>query len=178
MIRNIRHTGIVVDDLMKSLEFYTQKLGFEVSNRMDESGPFIDKILGFNNIMLKTVKMTLHDGQMVELLDFTSHKKEDIEKHINDIGPTHLAFTVDDLDAIYIDFINNGYQVRTYPEYHQYIESIHNKNTQYKLTKPALEVLSIIAFKQPISKMDIESIRGVDSIGVIKTLLDKDLIMI
>ena len=73
---------------------------------------------------------------------------------------------------------NNGYQVRTYPEYHQYIESIHNKNTQYKLTKPALEVLSIIAFKQPISKMDIESIRGVDSIGVVRTLLDKDLIMI
>ena len=108
MIKNIRHTGIVVDDLTKSLEFYTQKLGFKVSNRMDESGPFIDKILGFNNIMLTTVKMTLHDGQMVELLDFTSHKKEDLEKHINDIGPTHLAFTVDDLDAIYIDFKNDG----------------------------------------------------------------------
>ena len=108
MIKNIRHTGIVVDDLMKSLEFYTQKLGFKVSNRMEESGSFIDKILGFNNIMLTTVKMTLHDGQMVELLDFTSHKKEDLQKHINDIGPTHLAFTVDDLDAIYIDFKNDG----------------------------------------------------------------------
>ena len=116
MIRNIRHTGIVVDDLIKSLEFYTKKLGFEVSNRMDESGPFIDKILGFNNIMVTTVKMTLHDGQMVELLDFTSHKKEDLEKHINDIGPTHLAFTVDDLDAIYIDFKNDGVEFISKPE--------------------------------------------------------------
>ena len=116
MIKNIRHTGIVVDDLMKSLEFYTQKLGFEVSNRMDESGPFIDKILGFNNIMVTTVKMTLHDGQMVELLDFTSHKKEALSKHINDIGPTHLAFTVGDLDAIYIDFKNDGIEFISTPE--------------------------------------------------------------
>ena len=116
MIKNIRHTGIVVDDLMKSLEFYTQKLGFEVSIRMDESGPFIDKILGFNNIMVTTVKMTLHEGQMIELLDFTSHKKEDLSKHINDIGPTHLAFTVDDLDAIYIDFKNDGIEFISTPE--------------------------------------------------------------
>ena len=116
MIRNIRHTGIVVDDLIKSLEFYTKKLGFEVSNRMDESGPFIDKILGLNNIMVTTVKMTLHDGQMVELLDFTSHKKEGLSKHINDIGPTHLSFTVDDLDAIYIDFKNDGIEFISTPE--------------------------------------------------------------
>ena len=50
LIGNIRHTGIVVDDLIKSLEFYTKKLGFKVSNRVVKSGPFINKILGFKDI--------------------------------------------------------------------------------------------------------------------------------
>ena len=113
-----------------------------------------------NNDIRKAVDKTLDDKQIISIINELNNEYKSSDK------------------GFYIDFINNGYQVRTYPEYHQYIESIHNKNTQYKLTKPALEVLSIIAFKQPISKMDIESIRGVDSIGVVKTLLDKDLIMI
>ena len=54
LIGNIRHTGIVVDDLIKSLEFYTKKLGFKVSNRMVEPGPFINKILGFKDIKVTT----------------------------------------------------------------------------------------------------------------------------
>ena len=116
LIRNIRHTGIVVDDLIKSLDFYTKKLGFEVSNRMVESGPFINKILGFKDIRVTTVKMILKDGQMVELLDFTSHKKENLKKYINNIGPTHLAFTVYDLDAIYLDFKNDGIKFISSPE--------------------------------------------------------------
>ena len=116
MIRNIRHTGIVVDDLLKSQEFYTKKLGFEVLKRMDESGAFINKILGFNEMRVTTVKMILKDGQMIELLDFTSHKKENLKKHINNIGLTHLAFTVDDVDAIYYDFKNDGIKFISSPE--------------------------------------------------------------
>ena len=80
--------------------------------------------------------------------------------------------------GIYIDFIANGYQVRTLPEFHKYISIIKDSNYKYKLTHAAFEVLSIIAFKQPISKIDIEKLRGVDSIGIIKNLLDKKLITI
>jgi catechol 2,3-dioxygenase-like lactoylglutathione lyase family enzyme len=116
MIKNIRHTGIVVDDLNKSLDFYTKKLGFKVSNRMDESGSFLDKVLGLNNVFVTTIKMTLGNGQMVELLDFSSHKKAALEKYINDIGPTHMAFTVNNLDAIYIDFKDDGVEFISKPE--------------------------------------------------------------
>jgi catechol 2,3-dioxygenase-like lactoylglutathione lyase family enzyme len=119
MIRDIRHTGIVVDDLNESLEFYTKKLGFEVSIRMEESGPFINKILGFNSLRVTTVKMTIADGQMIELLDFTSHKKANIKKSINNIGPTHLAFSVDDVDAIYLDFKKSGIEFISSPEVSQ-----------------------------------------------------------
>ena len=80
--------------------------------------------------------------------------------------------------GIYIDSISNGYQIRTLPEFHKYIKIANNNYPKYRLSKPALEVLSIISFKQPISKSDIESIRGVDCSGLIKKLLETKIIKI
>ena len=116
MIKEIRHTGIVVDDLKKTLWFYKEKMGFKVFKHMDESGHFIDKILGIRNIMVTTVKMTLGNGQMIELLDFSSHKKNILQRSINDVGPTHLAFTVDNIDKIYDDFLHDGVEFISTPE--------------------------------------------------------------
>ena len=116
MIKEIRHTGIVVDDLKKSLWFYKEKMGFKVFKHMDESGHFIDKILGIRNIMVTTVKMTLGNGQMIELLDFSSHKKNILQRSINDVGPTHLAFTVDNIDKIYDDFLHDGVEFISIPK--------------------------------------------------------------
>ena len=115
MIKEIRHTGIVVDELSKSLWFYKDKMGFKIFKQMDESGQFIDQILGITDIMVTTVKMTLNN-QMIELLDFSSHKKLLLNKSINDIGPTHLAFTVENLDEIYSDFIGNGIEFISSPK--------------------------------------------------------------
>ncbi|MFT6435892.1 MAG: lactoylglutathione lyase [Candidatus Azotimanducaceae bacterium] len=108
MIENLRHVGIVVDDLELSMNFYIEKLGFEVFKRMDESGSFLDHILGFDNLTVTTVKMVLKNGQMIELLDFHALKNNTAEKLINDIGLTHIALTVGDLDSIYNDFKNSG----------------------------------------------------------------------
>ena len=80
--------------------------------------------------------------------------------------------------GIYIDSISNGYQIRTLPEFHRYIRIANNNYPKYKLSKATLEVLSIISFKQPISKTDIESIRGVDCSGLIKKLLESKIIKI
>ena len=116
MITEIRHTGIVVDDLKKSLWFYKEKMGFKVFKDMDESGHFIDKILGMKNTMVTTVKMILGNGQMIELLDFSSHKKNILQSSIDDIGPTHLAFTVDNIDEIYSDFLHDGIEFISTPK--------------------------------------------------------------
>ena len=63
-------------------------------------------------------------------------------------------------------------------EYDFFIRRLLTKTGQFYLSQAALETLSIIAYKQPISRTDIESIRGVDCAGVIKTLLKKTLIKI
>lgn len=115
MIEHIRHVGIVVSDLEKSLWFYTQKLGFVVSKRMDESGGFIDKILGFENLNVITVKMTLNEGQMIELLDFKTHRTKHGSRSINDIGPTHLAFTVSNVEDVYEELSKDGVEFISTP---------------------------------------------------------------
>ena len=83
-----------------------------------------------------------------------------------------------DNNAIDILNIAGGYQLRTKPEYDLYVRRLLNKTGQLRLSQAALETLSIIAYKQPISRIDIEAIRGVDCAGVIKTLLKKTLIKI
>jgi catechol 2,3-dioxygenase-like lactoylglutathione lyase family enzyme len=115
MFKEIRHTGIVVNNFSRSLWFYRDKLGFKVVKYMDESGHFIDKILGMKKIIVTTVKMNLKNKQMIELLYFHTHKKNISKRSINDIGLTHLAFTVDNLDGIYSDFTNDGIEFISKP---------------------------------------------------------------
>ena len=77
MILNIRHTGIVVDDLDASLDFYINKLGFVVSKQMDERGKFIDRILGFNNTNVHHLKkIKLKNKILISLGGDNLYKKE------------------------------------------------------------------------------------------------------
>lgn len=74
--------------------------------------------------------------------------------------------------------VANGYQLTTRPEYAPWIKKLNKIKLASKLSKPALETLAIIAYKQPIIRPEIEKIRGVDSGGVIKTLLERKIIKI
>lgn len=74
--------------------------------------------------------------------------------------------------------IAGGFQIATRPEFAQWIKKLKKVKQSSRLSKPSLETLAIIAYKQPIVKAEIEDIRGVDSTGVIKGLLDKHLIKI
>jgi len=74
--------------------------------------------------------------------------------------------------------IANGYQMVTNPLYSTWLKKFTSTNTSNRLSMPSLETLAIIAYKQPIIKAELEQIRGVNSDGVIKTLLDKRLIKI
>lgn len=74
--------------------------------------------------------------------------------------------------------IANGYQMITNPHYALWIKKFKKTTSLNKLSMPALETLAIIAYKQPIIKAELEQIRGVNSDGVIKTLLDRRLIKI
>jgi len=81
------------------------------------------------------------------------------------------------LGGFYLDEVAGGYQIRTRPEYTQWIKKLIQPKPM-RLSKPALETLVIIAYKQPIIRSDIEHLRGVDCGGVLRVLLERKLIRI
>jgi segregation and condensation protein B len=73
--------------------------------------------------------------------------------------------------------VAEGYQIRTKSEYAPYVLRM-LKSSPARLSRAALETLAIIAYKQPIIRQEIEQFRGVDAGGILRTLLEKDLIRI
>ena len=71
----------------------------------------------------------------------------------------------------------NGYQIRTRPEYSEYVRRYLKSQPSARLSLAALETLAVIAYKQPITIPEILEIRGVTSTSAIKTLLDRRLIV-
>lgn len=74
--------------------------------------------------------------------------------------------------------IAGGYELLTLPDYAPYIKKLYKNKLMSRLTRAALEVLAIVAYKQPITKQEVEIIRGVNSDGVYHTLLERKLIKI
>lgn len=117
-ITQIRHVGIVVVDLERALWFYRDLLGLVVQRRMKESGACIDNVLALENVTLETVKLGL-EGEVtqVELLSFSSHE---VQTHTSQrtllAGPTHVAFSVDDLQSLYEDMKKEGVEFHCSPQ--------------------------------------------------------------
>jgi len=71
--------------------------------------------------------------------------------------------------------VANGYQIVTRPELHEWVRRMFHERTTQKLSVQALETLAVIAYKQPITAAEITEIRGVNTSGVIGTLLERGL---
>ncbi|MVN89517.1 SMC-Scp complex subunit ScpB [Mucilaginibacter aquatilis] len=84
----------------------------------------------------------------------------------------------DELLAIELVKINSGYQFLTKKSYHQVISQLQLQRSKKKLSQAALETLAIIAYKQPVTKLEVEQIRGVNCDYSIQKLLEKELISI
>ncbi|MGA1841716.1 MAG: SMC-Scp complex subunit ScpB [bacterium] len=80
--------------------------------------------------------------------------------------------------ALQICEVAGGYQICTRPEFHPWLERITNYQTKRRLSRAALEVLAIVAYKQPITRFEVDEIRGVSSGFVLRGLLQKKLIRI
>ena len=79
--------------------------------------------------------------------------------------------------GITLEEVAEGFQFRTRAEFGEWVRKLKKVKTT-ALSQPSLETLAIIAYRQPVVRMDIEKIRGVDSGGVLRTLLEKKMIKI
>lgn len=118
IIKNIRHTGIVIKNLEKAIKFFTQILGFKVLKKADETGNFIDKILNLKKAKLITVKLIAPDGNVLELLKFENYKDKKLKnfKKIYSYGFTHMSFTVKNINQTYKVLKNKKYKLFSKPQ--------------------------------------------------------------
>jgi segregation and condensation protein B len=74
--------------------------------------------------------------------------------------------------------IANGFQVCSRPEYSDWIEKFYTRQVRVRLSPPALETLAIVAYKQPVTRSEVEEIRGVNSDSVVNSLIQKGLVRV
>lgn len=79
--------------------------------------------------------------------------------------------------GFFLQEVSGGYQLRTRPEYADFLRKL-GHSRPFKFSRPAMESLAIIAYRQPVTRSEIEYLRGVDSGSVLKTLLEKRLVRI
>ena len=118
MIKEVRHVGITVTNMKKSLEFYQNILGLKIQREMNESGKHIDNMLSMENVLVNTIKMCINDETtLIELLEFKSHPQKSNNSNISTIGTSHFALTVDNLDNIYKKLIENNIKFNSTPQF-------------------------------------------------------------
>jgi len=102
--------------------------------------------------------------------------------NLMDISPREIKKAFNELDQLYagrgirLQYHKNKVQITSAPEAASILENMLHLETTSTLSQAALEPLSIVAYQQPITRPQIDSIRGVNSDGVLKTLLNKGLI--
>ena len=102
MIQKMHHTGFVVSDLDRAVEFYESAIGLEVKARFERRGGPIEKVVGYNDAYLQIAIMGIGGEHVLELIKYVSPTPGDrptSERSV--IGGSHLAFTVDDIQAAY-----------------------------------------------------------------------------
>ena len=98
---SVRHIGIVVGDLEKSLKFYRDLIGLQDAPVNEETGSFIDGLLDMPDAKIQTVKLAGENSTTsIELLCFEIPSPK-ASTPLNAIGPTHVALNISDLDEMY-----------------------------------------------------------------------------
>jgi lactoylglutathione lyase len=112
MANTTRHVGIVVKDLAKTTNFWTNLIGFEIHIDAKEISPYIDELLSIQNPGLRTVKLIDEKGFIIELLEFSNYPAKDSwEGNLATTGLTHIALTVSDLKTLTVKLKENGYEL-------------------------------------------------------------------
>jgi segregation and condensation protein B len=104
----------------------------------------------------------------------TDMSEDEIKRLLDDLSSDYKSRNA----GILIIGIAGGYQMVTDPDHALWIKRFKHINLSNKLSQPALETLAIIVYKQPVTKMEVDQLRGVNSDGAIKSLLDKHFIKI
>ena len=120
------------------------------------------------NILL-AADQPVHVGEL-EKIFFNTVEKNDLQLTLEELKEEYQSRNLQILE------VADGYQLCTRHEFNDWIRKFLKLDRSSRLSQPGLDTLSIIAYKQPLTRQEVDDIRGVDSSGVIKTLLEKKVI--
>ena len=120
------------------------------------------------NILL-AADQPVHVGELEKIFLNTAEKK-DLQLTLEELKQEYQSRNLQILE------VADGYQLCTRHEFNDWIRKFLKLDRSSRLSQPGLDTLSIIAYKQPLTRQEVDDIRGVDSSGVIKTLLEKKVI--
>ena len=110
------HTGITVSDLERSLAFWRDVLGFELSHRAHHTGELASEATGVPGAEI-SIAVLKAPGHKIELLQYLAPPDR---KHVDlrscDVGSVHIAFTIDDLDAVLSAIAASGWKAAGKPQ--------------------------------------------------------------
>jgi segregation and condensation protein B len=173
---------------MKEINLFEKEI--ETVPRKSSVAPaMVEKIQALQQEQQKK-QARLHVKRIIEALLFTSsdpisfNKIREITEVVEPLKPRVIRELIQELSEEYIsqqrsfrlEEIAQGFMLRTCQEYSPYIDLMYRHKRAEKLSQAAAEVLAIIAYRQPITRPQIEAIRGVDCSGIVQNLLERQLI--
>jgi segregation and condensation protein B len=128
----------------------------------------------------------LPPAQVIEALLFAADAPVKLDRlaELAETTPESARSVIDELNATYqetgrifrIQRVAQGFQLYTMPEYAEFVRRLYQHQYTHRLSRAALEVMAIIAYKQPVTRPEVEQLRGVDCSGPLVTLLERRLI--
>ena len=128
-----------------------------------------DELKSIVENVLLAADQPVHVGEL-EKLFLNTAEKSDLQLILEELKEDYQSRNLQILE------VADGYQLCTRHEFNDWIRKFLKLDRSSRLSQPSLDTLSIIAYKQPLTRQEIDDIRGVDSSGVIKTLLEKKVI--
>src|ERR1700747_769088 len=112
------HTGITVSNLERSLAFWRDVLGFELSHTAHQKGEMAAQITGVPRPKLKLAVVKAPGGHKIELLEYLAppDRKQHVDLRPCDVGSAHVALTIDDLDTILEKIAASGWKPEGEPQ--------------------------------------------------------------
>ena len=109
MITGMNHTGFVVKDLDRAVEFYREVMGFELVRLVERNGGPISQVVGYEDTHLRAAHLSLGGDHMLELVEYRKPASSDRPTQERAVlGAGHLAFDVDDIEETYRDLTSRG----------------------------------------------------------------------
>ena len=108
IVKGYRHTGIICEDMEKSLRFYKEFLGLRVIQDFWDDSDYINKITGLQNANVHMIKLQAEDGTVIELLDYVTHPTDLIDQEVYNVGACHLALQVNNIEEAYKELQSKG----------------------------------------------------------------------